>query len=1503
MKITRIVLEEEEVVTAEVHETEENDGEQPKKAIDYDIHSKIEEKARKLYAELSAEDESNAKKSPSLSRQNSLKSTLYDIEEKSEVDADLTPEEARQQRIKDIRARARRASLQKQDEPPEESEIQEETVQKPISQPLDVSSKPPNGKRKSIDNTATEPNDAYTESLLRQAQRQRSVLDEIVDQKERSLSRSRDVSRQSSLVGERRRSCTPELEGVKRFESDENRPNFKADIEDCEVAEREPIKLEAKIEGQSSPKVQWFKDGEQLRPDGFHIRTVQNSDGATQLLIDEAEPTDSGEYQVIASNEHGIAASCAKVIVNEVRTPREKRPTFVEFINSFRVVEGYPATLEAKVKAHPEPSFAWFHDGEPIESDSDHIRIVNKPDGSTICMIDAAQLSDRGEYKVVASNELGKSFSSGYMAVSRQAIGSEAKKESPRFIADLHDRIVDEGKPVTLRVKVAAYPAPGIKWLHNGEEIRPVDDRVKITQNSDGSSLLEIERALPKDSGEYICIAANDSGACTSKAALKVVYGSADGDEEIEKPIFISKPVATQELEVGDKLEITAEVDSKPIAELKWLHNGHLIEASEHIEKSHTPEGLHKLTIERVEVDDSGEYVAIATNDAGTVSSCTRVIVKSEAEEGDFPSKETKPTFVTELKDAEVPEGSSLDMKLKVNAYPNADVKWLHDDEEIDIRDKRVHINKDEAGNLELTIDDVQPSDSGEYTIVASNHLGSTTSKAVVSVTPEKIVRQSVDQPKPVFVKKLEDVKAQVGSSLGLKVKIRAYPNTDVKWMHDDKEIDENDDRIHVTRDNDGNIELYIDHVQSSDSGEYKVIITNDAGTSVDQANVSVTPEKIVEQSVDQPKPVFIKKLEDVKVQAGSSLGLKVKIRAYPNTDIKWIHDDEEIDENDKRINIAKDEDGNIELTIDNVQESDSGEYKVLASNKAGTSSTAAHVSVTPEEIVAKTVDQPKPVFVKQLEDVKAQVGSSLGLRVRVRAYPNTDVKWMHDDEQIDENDKRVNVTKDDDGNIELSIDNVQQADAGVYKVIVSNKSGSSTSKAIVTVTPEEVTEKSIDQPKPVFVRKLEDVKAQVGSSLGLKVRIRAYPNTDVKWMRNDEEIDEKDNRINVTKDDDGNIELTIDDVQLADAGEYKVIASNKSGSSTSKAIVTVTPEEVIERKVDQPKPVFIQKLEDVKAKVGSSLGLKVRIRAYPNTDVKWMHNDEEVDENDKRVNIHKDDDGNIELTIDDVKLADGGAYTVIASNDSGSASSDAIVSIVPREEKPTFVSDLHDTQIQSGALLTLKAQITPDSNADVKWLHNGDELSPEHDKIDIAENADGLLSLKIDQATVDDSGEYTVVASNPFGKSVSSANVQVNENDSKPFINEAMQDQKVHADSPVTFQVNISGQPKPKLQWYHDDEEIHSDDDNFVISKNLDGSAALTIANASPSAEGTYKVVASNKLGCVESDAELIVLIKPEFEQILENVEVIESTDVLLEIKVCGSPMPDLEWFIETRE
>lgn len=122
IKVKRIVLQEEEVTTAEIHEADENrfDIGAGKRGITKDLERDLDEKkSRAKVASVEAAstgENDDLAQHPRVNRQSSLnndksrKGSLYNIEEKNE-NADLTPEEAKQQRIKEIRAKARRASL------------------------------------------------------------------------------------------------------------------------------------------------------------------------------------------------------------------------------------------------------------------------------------------------------------------------------------------------------------------------------------------------------------------------------------------------------------------------------------------------------------------------------------------------------------------------------------------------------------------------------------------------------------------------------------------------------------------------------------------------------------------------------------------------------------------------------------------------------------------------------------------------------------------------------------------------------------------------------------------------------------------------------------------------------------------------------------------------------------------------------------------------------------------------------------------------------------------------------------------------------------------------------------------------------------------------------------------------------------------------------------------------------------------------------------------------
>lgn len=53
--------------------------------------------------------------------------------------------------------------------------------------------------------------------------------------------------------------------------------------------------------------------------------------------------------------------------------------------------------------------------------------------------------------------------------------------------------------------------------------------------------------------------------------------------------------------------------------------------------------------------------------------------------------------------------------------------------------------------------------------------------------------------------------------------------------------------------------------------------------------------------------------------------------------------------------------------------------------------------------------------------------------------------------------------------------------------------------------------------------------------------------------------------------------------------------------------------------------------------------------------------------------------------SIDSARPEDAGVYSVEVSNKLGDASGQAKVEIEPREKRPVFISDLHDTEVVEG--------------------------------------------------------------------------------------------------------------------------------------------------------------------------------------------------------------------------
>ena len=112
---------------------------------------------------------------------------------------------------------------------------------------------------------------------------------------------------------------------------EEGSPEFLSKFKDCEVVAGSELKLECKFAGSPQPEVEWFKDGGPLVKNNRITCTV--SDDSTSLVIKKTEADDEGWYRCRISNERGVAAVEAELIVVEA-------PTFVTGLEDITIDEG-----------------------------------------------------------------------------------------------------------------------------------------------------------------------------------------------------------------------------------------------------------------------------------------------------------------------------------------------------------------------------------------------------------------------------------------------------------------------------------------------------------------------------------------------------------------------------------------------------------------------------------------------------------------------------------------------------------------------------------------------------------------------------------------------------------------------------------------------------------------------------------------------------------------------------------------------------------------------------------------------------------------------------------------------------------------------------------------------------------------------------------------------------------------------------------------------------------
>ncbi|XP_062933138.1 palladin isoform X2 [Cynocephalus volans] len=267
----------------------------------------------------------------------------------------------------------------------------------------------------------------------------------------------------------------------------------------------------------------------------------------------------------------------------------------------------------------------------------------------------------------------------------------------------------------------------------------------------------------------------------------------------------------------------------------------------------------------------------------------------------------------------------------------------------------------------------------------------------------------------------------------------------------------------------------------------------------------------------------------------------------------------------------------------------------------------------------------------------------------------------------------------------------------------------------------------------------------------------------------------------------------------------------------------------------------------------------------------------------------------------------------------------------------PCFEMKLKHYKIFEGMPVTFACRVAGNPKPKIYWFKDGKQISPKSDHYTIQRDLDGTCSLHTTASTLDDDGNYTIMAANPQGRISCTGRLMVqavnqrgrsprspsghphvrrprsrsrdsgDENEPiqerffRPHFLQAPGDLTVQEGKLCRMDCKVSGLPTPDLSWQLDGKPIRPDSAHKMLVRE-NGVHSLIIEPVTSRDAGIYTCIATNRAGQNSFSLELVVAAKeahkpPVFIEKLQNTGVADGYPVRLECRVSGMPPPQIFW------
>ncbi|XP_030081339.1 titin isoform X17 [Drosophila hydei] len=1082
----------------------------------------------------------------------------------------------------------------------------------------------------------------------------------------------------------------------------QTKPLFHSYLHDRTISEGSNVRFLCTVSGDENTHIEWLKNHKPLPRDTRYQTVYQNGEASLEIFAAVAD--DSGNYTCSAINDFGESLTHAQLRVYKHFREASMPSTFAQPIRDTYSLNENELVLDCRVRGQPHPEIQWMKGNEIINND-DKYQQIDQADGYSKLIIRNPVEKDSGIYSCIATNEGAQNKMTHQVDfVGRERFTLEKTHgffhrdpNKPHFLAPLGNQTVCDGGTVAISAEFMQSSTPiEVKW-YRGRKV--VEGPNVKTMNERGIYTLAIMNATAEHEGTYTCLASNAFGRIESNVNIDVAVGV---EKSERPPLFLSRPETEMKIAVGDPFSLSFRIAGDPKPKLVFMKGTKDITQSDRVSKE-VSDDYTRFTVQKSQISDSGTYFVVARNDFGTDRIFVTITVNPRAR-SETP---TQPRW-----------GQPLDSYSETSYF------------------------RDPPGCI-----------STEPLVVDSGptHISLSWGKPVSANSA------------PVIAYKVEAwIVGHEGGAywreLGL-TPINSFDAFNLK----------------------PNVEYHFRVTPKNRYGWGPAVQTS---SPLQVGGVECLPE-------------FVKILPgQVKALLGSSFTLQCNMRGAPRPKITWYKDGIQLSSSSDRVKIRQ-IGSTCALTISTVSELDSGRYTCEATNSKGRVSTFARLQVVSDPRLYEADSRLKeiahgrhpaelgeslPIFTMRLRDRRVQVTYPVRLTCQIVGYPAPEILWYKDGQLIS-SDRRHLITAE--GQFyTLEIAATLLDDSGNYTCTAKNELGSVSCHSCLVV------DKGIRAYiSPDFYVPLDPFYVfREGTEIRLSTKVEAYPAVGVTWHRNGMRL-RPSRRISATLDSTGYVELIIAEATPRDAGIYVCVASNVVGKVETICRVAIEENEAAattQRALDIPsiktgdmpyskEPLFVVKPRSSEAYEGDNVIIFCEVVGDPKPDVVWLRDFLNPEYYKDAPHFRRIGEGpEYRLEIPSAKLDFTGTYSVIASNCHGEAKAVISLQIYAKdilkenrmdkvhtrhgniETLPRFVRNLRNLRCCDGDAISLECHVEAMPEPFIIWEKDGHVVPSDRDYV---MSFDGVkATLSIPRVYPEDEGEYTCVAKNSVGRTLSSA-------------------------------------------------------------------------------------------------------------------------------------------------